>query len=59
MLTRARRPLWAALVLLASLTVVPPAQAAAEPLTITDFESDGVPSGVYAWGNDAPSTPAR
>ncbi|MFC5822855.1 glycoside hydrolase family 3 N-terminal domain-containing protein [Nonomuraea insulae] len=54
-----RRPLWAALVLAASLIVVPPAQAtAAAPQTITDFESDGIPSGVYAWGNDAASTPA-
>ncbi|GAA3101975.1 carbohydrate binding domain-containing protein [Nonomuraea salmonea] len=35
----------------------PPAQAA-EPLTVTDFESDGVPAGVYAWGNDTASTPA-
>ncbi|TMR19463.1 glycosyl hydrolase [Nonomuraea zeae] len=34
-----------------------PATAAAEPLTITDFESDGVPAGVYAWGNDTASTP--
>ncbi|GGT10621.1 glycoside hydrolase family 3 N-terminal domain-containing protein [Nonomuraea spiralis] len=54
---RARPPSWAALALVASLAVVPPAQAAAEPHTVTDFESDGVPQGVYAWGNDAPSTP--
>ncbi|MFB4281575.1 glycoside hydrolase family 3 N-terminal domain-containing protein [Nonomuraea sp. MTCD27] len=54
---RARRPLWVALTLLASLIVAPPVLAAAEPLTITDFESDGVPAGVYAWGNDAASTP--
>jgi beta-glucosidase len=48
-----------AVTLLASLAVVPsiPAAAASEPLTITDFESAGVPSGVYAWGNDAASTP--
>ncbi|NUP83983.1 MAG: glycosyl hydrolase [Nonomuraea sp.] len=58
MVFRSRPPLWVALALLASLAVVPPAQAAAEPRTITDFESDAVPQGVYAWGNDAPSTPA-
>ncbi|MEV0384051.1 glycoside hydrolase family 3 N-terminal domain-containing protein [Nonomuraea sp. NPDC050643] len=55
---RSRRPLGVALALVASLLVAPPAVAAAEPLTITDFESDGVPAGVYAWGNDAASTPA-
>ncbi|MFC4006487.1 glycoside hydrolase family 3 N-terminal domain-containing protein [Nonomuraea purpurea] len=56
---RSRPSLWAAaLALIAPLIAVPPAQAAADPLTITDFESDGVPAGVYAWGNDAPSTPA-
>ncbi|MFG1705926.1 glycoside hydrolase family 3 N-terminal domain-containing protein [Nonomuraea sp. M3C6] len=56
---RSRSPLWAALTaLVASLVVAPPAAAAAEPRTITDFESDGVPAGVYAWGNDAASTPA-
>ncbi|SEG41729.1 beta-glucosidase [Nonomuraea solani] len=55
---RSSRPLWVALTLLASLLAAPPALAAAEPLTITDFESDGVPTGVYAWGNDAASTPA-
>ncbi|MEV4394325.1 glycoside hydrolase family 3 N-terminal domain-containing protein [Nonomuraea sp. NPDC049607] len=55
---RARPSLWTALALVASLAVVPPAaQAAAEPRTVTDFESDGVPQGVSAWGNDAPSTP--
>ncbi|WP_166427434.1 glycoside hydrolase family 3 N-terminal domain-containing protein [Nonomuraea mesophila] len=54
-----RPPLWAAALALAgSLIVAPPAAAAAEPLTVTDFESDGVPDGVYAWGNDAASTPA-
>ncbi|MGW0805217.1 glycoside hydrolase family 3 N-terminal domain-containing protein [Nonomuraea sp. NPDC002799] len=56
---RSRPPLWAAaLALMAPLLVVPPASAAADPLPITDFESDGVPAGVYAWGNDAASTPA-
>ncbi|MFC7583171.1 carbohydrate binding domain-containing protein [Nonomuraea antimicrobica] len=45
--------------LLAALPPAPPAQAAtaADPQTVTDFESDGVPTGVYAWGNDAASTP--
>ncbi|MBE1586088.1 glycoside hydrolase family 3 N-terminal domain-containing protein [Nonomuraea angiospora] len=55
---RSRRPLWVALSLVAALIVAPRAAAAAGPLTITDFESDSVPSGVYAWGNDAASTPA-
>ncbi|MFI9835471.1 glycoside hydrolase family 3 N-terminal domain-containing protein [Nonomuraea sp. NPDC051941] len=54
---RSRCPLWVALSLLAALIVAPRAAAAADPLTITDFESDSVPSGVYAWGNDAASTP--
>ncbi|WP_090941254.1 glycoside hydrolase family 3 N-terminal domain-containing protein [Nonomuraea jiangxiensis] len=50
--------MWAALAaLMTSLVVAPPATAAGEPLTITDFQSDGVPAGVYAWGNDAASTP--
>ncbi|GAA2215601.1 hypothetical protein GCM10009850_110690 [Nonomuraea monospora] len=55
-----RRALWAAAItLLAPLLLTQPAPAAAAaPLTITDFESDGVPPGVYAWGNDAASTPA-
>nr|WP_311132613.1 glycoside hydrolase family 3 N-terminal domain-containing protein [Nonomuraea gerenzanensis] len=44
--------------MLAPLLTTTPAPAAAAPLTITDFESDGVPAGVYAWGNDAASTPA-
>lgn len=54
---RARHPLWVALSLVAALIVAPRAAVAADPLTITDFESDSVPSGVYAWGNDAASTP--
>ncbi|WP_226900329.1 glycoside hydrolase family 3 N-terminal domain-containing protein [Nonomuraea phyllanthi] len=48
---------WAALALVASLVVAPRAAAAAEPFTVTDVESESVPAGVYAWGNDAPSTP--
>ncbi|MEV0229714.1 glycoside hydrolase family 3 N-terminal domain-containing protein [Nonomuraea sp. NPDC050786] len=57
-MSRSRPPLWAALALVASLIVTPHAAVAAEPGTITDFESDAVPTGVYAWGNDAASTPA-
>ncbi|MGR6916034.1 glycoside hydrolase family 3 N-terminal domain-containing protein [[Actinomadura] parvosata] len=54
-----RRALWAAaLALLTPLLAIQPAPAAAAPLAITDFESDGVPAGVSAWGNDAASTPA-
>ncbi|MEU8249994.1 glycoside hydrolase family 3 N-terminal domain-containing protein [Nonomuraea sp. NPDC048916] len=53
---RLRTPIWAAVALLGSLLVAPPAQAAAES-TITDFEADGLPPGVVAWGNDGPSTP--
>ncbi|WP_433431419.1 glycoside hydrolase family 3 N-terminal domain-containing protein [Nonomuraea sp. CA-141351] len=56
-MSRFRPPLWAALALVASLIVAPQAAAAAAPPTITDFESDTVPTGVYAWGNDAASTP--
>ncbi|WP_336213539.1 glycoside hydrolase family 3 N-terminal domain-containing protein [Nonomuraea sp. LPB2021202275-12-8] len=50
-------PLCAAFALVASLVVAPPAQAAAEPLTVTDFEADALPPGVAGWGNDAASTP--
>ncbi|MEO3873080.1 glycoside hydrolase family 3 N-terminal domain-containing protein [Nonomuraea sp. B12E4] len=51
--------MWTALAtLITSLVVAPPATAAAEPLTITDFTSGGVPTGVHAWGNDAASIPA-
>ncbi|MFB9473147.1 glycoside hydrolase family 3 N-terminal domain-containing protein [Nonomuraea salmonea] len=57
-MSRLKPPLWAALVLAASLIVAPAPAQAAEPLTVTDFESDGVPAGVYAWGNDTASTPA-
>ncbi|MET8862500.1 glycoside hydrolase family 3 N-terminal domain-containing protein [Nonomuraea sp. NPDC004580] len=57
-MSRLKPPLWAALVLAASLVVAPAPAQAAEPLTVTDFESDGVPAGVYAWGNDTASTPA-
>ncbi|WP_240197095.1 glycoside hydrolase family 3 N-terminal domain-containing protein, partial [Nonomuraea lactucae] len=58
--------------LVASLAVAPPgAQAgaraaanradtarAAADHTVTDFETDGLPPGVVAWGNDGPSTPS-
>ncbi|WP_214320443.1 glycoside hydrolase family 3 N-terminal domain-containing protein [Nonomuraea sediminis] len=54
-----RTRLCAALTLVAALLVAPPARAeAGPPLTITDFEGDGLPPGVFAWGNDGPSTPA-
>ncbi|MEU7828409.1 glycoside hydrolase family 3 N-terminal domain-containing protein [Nonomuraea sp. NPDC049129] len=55
---RLRTPLWAAVALVAALVTAPPAQAAAEPLTVTDFEATTLPAGVSAWGNDAASTPA-
>ena len=55
---RLRTPLWAAVALVAALVTAPPAQAAAEPLTVTDFESATLPAGVSAWGNDTASTPA-
>ncbi|GAA2403920.1 hypothetical protein GCM10010404_72530 [Nonomuraea africana] len=45
-----------AITLLLSACLVPAAQAAA-PLTVTDFESDTLPPGVVAWGNDGASTP--
>ncbi|GAA2305456.1 hypothetical protein GCM10010149_64080 [Nonomuraea roseoviolacea subsp. roseoviolacea] len=63
---RARSPLWAALALMAAMAVAapsPPAVATTaaqpgEPVTLTDFETGGLPPGVGAWGNDGPSTPA-
>jgi beta-glucosidase len=58
---RLTAPLGAVVALLASLVVAPPVQAAgvqATDLTVTDFESDALPPGVVAWGNDGPSTPA-
>ncbi|MGW5684874.1 glycoside hydrolase family 3 N-terminal domain-containing protein [Nonomuraea sp. NPDC003754] len=46
-----------AIALLLSTCLVPAAAQAAAPLTVTDFESDTLPPGVVAWGNDAASTP--
>ncbi|MEW9553159.1 glycoside hydrolase family 3 N-terminal domain-containing protein [Nonomuraea sp. NPDC050783] len=57
---RRRPPSWAAaLALLVPLLAVPagPARAAADPPVLVDFDSGGIPSGVYAWGNDTASTP--
>ncbi|MEU7892188.1 glycoside hydrolase family 3 N-terminal domain-containing protein [Nonomuraea sp. NPDC049152] len=45
-----------AIALLLSTCLAPAAHAAA-PLTVTDFESDTLPPGVVAWGNDGASTP--
>ncbi|WP_231619083.1 glycoside hydrolase family 3 N-terminal domain-containing protein [Nonomuraea sp. SBT364] len=55
---RLRTSLWAAVALVVSFVVAPPVQAAAEPLTVTDFEGGALPPGVTGWGNDAASTPA-
>ncbi|MBB5084437.1 glycoside hydrolase family 3 N-terminal domain-containing protein [Nonomuraea endophytica] len=54
---RRRTRFLALLALLGATLLATPAQAAAEPFDVTDFESDTVPAGVYPWGNDAASTP--
>src|SRR5262245_42133048 len=47
-----------ALALLVTALFVPAGEArAADPIVVTDFETAGLPPGVFAWGNDTPSTP--
>ncbi|WP_246266901.1 glycoside hydrolase family 3 N-terminal domain-containing protein [Nonomuraea typhae] len=54
---RRRTRFLALLALLCTAFLATPAQAAAEPYTVTDFEADTLPPGVIPWGNDAASTP--